>query len=681
MKNIQSESSQDNRLRAERDHYFALFDLAPTGYLTISDEGLILEANLASATLLRESRRTLLKQPITRFIFSEDQDVYEHKRKLCFGSSASQVWEMRLVRSDGSLFWVNVQASPAPNGEYWVAVHNIAESKLAEEYEKIGREVLPILDEPGTLRDSFQHILNVLKKRTGFDAVGIRLQNGDDFPYFVQNGFAKDFLLTENSLIERTEDGGLCRNPDGTVSLECTCGLVLTGKTDPANSLFTPGGSFWTNDSFPLLAIPSGVDPRRHPRNECIHQGYASVALVPIRDKNRILGLIQFNDRRKGGFTLETVELMEGIAIHIGAAMMRKEAETALRESELNYRTLADSGQALIWKARPDKLCDYFNKVWLEFTGRTYEQEFGNGWAEGVHPDDFDRCLDIYVTSFDKREAFSMDYRLRRHDGEYRWLQDDGCPRYDIHGMFIGYIGYCLDVTERKVAERELKNKNTELERFTYTVSHDLKSPLITIQSYAGLILKDMEAGNHNRIQGDLKKIEGAAAKMTNLLNDLLELSRVGRVMNSPVPIDMNLLVSDTVMQLAGPIKQSKVAVVVQTQLPVLRGDRSRIAEVVQNLIENAIKYMGVEADPRIDIGVRYDGKEPVYFVRDNGTGIDPHFHETIFGLFNKLDSESEGTGIGLALVERIITVHGGRVWVESEGVGSGSCFCFSVPS
>jgi PAS domain S-box-containing protein len=138
------------------------------------------------------------------------------------------------------------------------------------------------------------------------------------------------------------------------------------------------------------------------------------------------------------------------------------EAEASLRESELNYRTLADSGQALIWKARPDKLCDYFNKVWLDFTGRTYEQEFGNGWAECVHPDDFQHCLETYITAFDKREAFSMDYRLRRHDGEYRWLQDDGCPRYDMNGTFSGYIGYCLDITDRKMMEEKLLHASEE---------------------------------------------------------------------------------------------------------------------------------------------------------------------------------------------------------------------------
>jgi len=136
---------------------------------------------------------------------------------------------------------------------------------------------------------------------------------------------------------------------------------------------------------------------------------------------------------------------------------LRTHAMAVIEESELRYRTLADSGQALIWTAGTDKLCNYFNQVWLDFTGRSLEQEMGNGWAEGVHPDDFQRCLDTYVTAFDRRERFSMDYRLRRHDGEYRWLQDDGCPRHNSAGEFIGYIGYCLDITGRKTDEAKIR--------------------------------------------------------------------------------------------------------------------------------------------------------------------------------------------------------------------------------
>ncbi len=272
-----------------------------------------------------------------------------------------------------------------------------------------------------------------------------------------------------------------------------------------------------------------------------------------------------------------------------------------------------------------------------------------------------------------------MDYRLRRHDCEYRWIQDDGCPRYDIDGSFAGYIGYCLDITERKQAEKELREKNTELESFTYTVSHDLKSPLITIQSYAGMIRQDLQAGNYARVESDLSRIEGAAGKMTCLLNDLLELSRVGRMMNEPSLIDMNRLVDNCLVMLSGSLEIKKVDIVLQSNLPSVLGDEQRLSSVMQNLIENAMKYMGDQVVPRIEIGARVEGKKTVFFVNDNGSGIDPLHHEKVFGLFNKLDTRSEGTGVGLALVKRIIEIHGGQVWVESEGVGMGSSFCLAL--
>jgi PAS domain S-box-containing protein len=212
-------------------------------------------------------------------------------------------------------------------GRFATLFVDISDRKLAEIYGDIGREVLQILNEPGDIQDSLQRILSTLKTRTEFDAVGIRLQDKDDFPYVYQEGFSEDFLLTENTLIERAVDGGICRDKDGCVKLECTCGLVICDKSDPASPFFTAGGSFWTNDSSPLLNIPPSEDPRLNPRNECIHQGYASVALIPIRDKNRIIGLIQLNDRQKGRFSLNRVKMLEGIASHIGAALMRKKAE------------------------------------------------------------------------------------------------------------------------------------------------------------------------------------------------------------------------------------------------------------------------------------------------------------------------------------------------------------------
>lgn len=155
----------------------------------------------------------------------------------------------------------------------------------------------------------------------------------------------------------------------------------------------------------------------------------------------------------------------------------RKRTENALKESELRYRILADNGQALIWTSGLDSKCDYFNKVWLKFTGRTLEQELGDGWTEGVHPEDLNRCVQTYISAFDKRDSFSMTYRLRRHDGEYRWIVDDGTPRYDDDGNFIGFIGHCLDITDQVRAE-EARRESDERYRVLYHLLADAEKTI-----------------------------------------------------------------------------------------------------------------------------------------------------------------------------------------------------------
>ncbi len=244
------------------------------------------------------------------------------------------------------------------------------------------------------------------------------------------------------------------------------------------------------------------ADERTLPwREAALKRGFCGAAGLPLRFSNKVIGALTIYVDEKGFFDTDQLNLLEEMATDIGFALEnfaheagRKKAELQLSERELQYRTLADSGQALIWTSGTDKLCDYFNQPWLKFTGRTLEQELGNGWAESVYPDDFAQCLATYVGAFDRREPFSMAYRLRRHDGEYRWIQDDGCPRYNKNGEFIGYIGYCLDITERKRMEAELRENEARYRRITegltdyqYTVRIENGRPVGTTQSPACL--------------------------------------------------------------------------------------------------------------------------------------------------------------------------------------------------
>ena len=238
-----------------------------------------------------------------------------------------------------------------------------------------------------------------------------------------------------------------------------------------------------------------------------------------------------------------------------------------------------------------------------------------------------------------------------------------------------------VELGVRKNLISELESKNAELERFTYTVSHDLKSPLFTIRGFLGYLEQDALSGNQDRLKKDIQRITNATDKMQQLLNDLLELSRIGRLMNEPQEVHFEELVYGVLELLHGQIQECGVKVLVQSGMPHLYGDRQRLAEVIQNLVDNAIKFMGNQTDPQVEIGM--EGEEngmPVFFVRDNGIGILEEHHERVFGLFNKLDPRSEGTGIGLSLVKRIIEFHGGRIWVQSE-VGKGCTFQFTLPS
>ena len=243
------------------------------------------------------------------------------------------------------------------------------------------------------------------------------------------------------------------------------------------------------------------------------------------------------------------------------------------------------------------------------------------------------------------------------------------------------------DITERKKGEAELhqislelQERNAELERFLYTASHDLKSPVVTVRTFLTYLEQDTAAGKTERVAKDLLFIRAAADKMAHLLDDLLALSRIGRVVTPPVCVTLKNMADETLAAVAGQLAERGVRTQVTEGNVPLCGDRLRLAEIWQNLVENACKYMGEQKEPRIEIGVETRGGEQVFFVRDNGLGIDPRFQQKIFGLFEKLDPKTEGTGIGLAVVQRIVGLYGGRIWGESAGPGQGACFYFTLP-
>ncbi len=272
-----------------------------------------------------------------------------------------------------------------------------------------------------------------------------------------------------------------------------------------------------------------------------------------------------------------------------------------------------------------------------------------------------------------KRISTDGDYSLR---AEHRTGGDIGL----LVGSFNNMLEYIENANrEQKSLVHELEEKNIELERFTYTVSHDLKSPLITIKGFVGQLRKHMQSGEQERIDKDVNRVEFAADKMINLLKDLLELSRVGRVAGDVQTLSFNDVVNHTLPQLEGVIQARGVAMYIDDNMPNVTIDTMRFHEVIQNLVENAVKFMGDQKKPKISIGCRKDGEKNVFFVSDNGMGIEEDYREKVFGLFEQLNQNIDGTGIGLTIVRRIVEIHGGSIWAEDGDDESGVTFCFTV--
>ncbi len=362
----------------------------------------------------------------------------------------------------------------------------------------------------------------------------------------------------------------------------------------------------------------------------------------------------------------------------------RRRAEASLRESEQRFRLVADAAPVLIWLRGTDKLCYWFNQPWLAFTGRSMEQEVGNGWAEGVHPDDFDRCLQTYIAAFDARTPFSMEYRLRRHDGEFRWLIDNGVPRYGADGEFDGYIGSCVDVTEYKNADAELRDADRRKDEFLATLAHELRNPLAPIRN--GLQVMRLSGSDDSIVVEVRSMMERQLNQMIRLVDDLLDVSRITRdnLNLKKQQVELAAVIRSAVETSRPLIEQADHTITVTVpQTPIyLAADLTRLAQVFSNLLNNSAKY--TPAGGRIWLVVEGFENEVAVTVGDNGLGIPAESLPQIFKMFSQVDRNMEmaqgGLGIGLTLVRRLIEMHGGTVEARSDGPGQGSEFTVRLP-
>ncbi|KAF5417933.1 MAG: Methanogenesis regulatory histidine kinase FilI [Candidatus Methanophagaceae archaeon] len=319
----------------------------------------------------------------------------------------------------------------------------------------------------------------------------------------------------------------------------------------------------------------------------------------------------------------------------------------------------------------------------LKLLGKSKEEVIGQKCYQVISGADSPSEDCPCMKSLETKKAESFDLYEKR-SGKYFSVMNS--PVFDEKGEITKFVDIWRDISERKRMEmereqfvKELEAKNTEMERFTYTASHDLKAPLLTIQGFATLLQDDLKQDERKNEDSYLRYIADGAKKMGHLLDDLLQLSRIGRIMNPPADVPFGEIVREAQVQMTEQLKTSGVEIVVADDLPAVHVDRLRIAEMLVNLISNSIKYMGAQ-HPKIELGYRVDGEETVFFVRDNGIGIEESEHEKVFELFYRVDNSiNKGTGAGLAIVKRIVEVHDSRIWIESES-GKGCTVCFTLP-
>ena len=361
------------------------------------------------------------------------------------------------------------------------------------------------------------------------------------------------------------------------------------------------------------------------------------------------------------------------------------------QEFERRSRLTGETAPVLIWMAGPDMMCEWFNKTWLQFRGRTLGDELGEGWTEGVHPEDLERCLGIYSYCFEMHEPFSLDYRLLRHDGAYRWVMCTGMPRYGNDGEFLGYIGTCLDITDRKELEdrlaehtRHLRLADKRREDFLGKLSHELRNPLAPIAN-AAAILRAVEHGNPNLVQVR-EIIERQVAALRRLITDLVDVTRItrGKVVLQRETLDMDRVVDaaleETRAEMA--VRGHEVRLHRTAQTPHCTGDAHRLAQAIAALLSNAAKFS--PDGSTITLATRVVGPMLEVVVRDPGRGIAPQFLPQAFELFAQAEQTlarpDSGLGVGLTIAQRVAQLHGGEVELESAGHNLGTTAILRVP-
>jgi PAS domain S-box-containing protein len=498
---------------------------------------------------------------------------------------------------------------------------------------------------------------------------------------------AEETSLLLSSIVEYSDDAIISKNIDGIVlswnkGAERMYGYTSEELVGQSISILVPTDH---PDEFPKLMerLRLGETIEHYETERMRRDGQrivVSLSVSPIKDSaNKIVGA-----------SVIARDITE-----------QKRAEKALRLSEERYRSLTIVTTQIVWTTNPTGEVEDM-PMWRAFTGQSVDEVKGWRWIEALHPEDRERTADIWSRSVRNLSFYDTEYRMRRHDGEYRWMAVHGVPVLEDQGTIREWVGTCADITERKQAEEEIRRLNEDLERrvlertaqweasnkeleaFAYSVSHDLRAPLRAIDGFSRILLDEYAPDLPPDGQRYLNTVRKNALDMGQLIDHLLAFSRLNRQPMNKGSVDMRALVRQALDDLAREQEGRRIEIVIG-DLPPCEADPALLKQVVVNLLANALKYTRQRDPAKIEIGAMPKNGKPdeptVYFVRDNGAGFDMRYADKLFGVFQRLHraEDYEGTGVGLALVHRIITRHGGRVWAEAA-VEQGATFYFTLP-
>jgi PAS domain S-box-containing protein/putative nucleotidyltransferase with HDIG domain len=467
------------RTRQAEEKYRSIFENASDGIYQTTQEGKFIIANRAMANMLGYDSPEEFISTVTDIagqLYVNPEDRTKLKQMI---EDHGQVrsFETRLYRKDGHIIWVsiNLHAICDKKGEllnYDAIAEDITERKLAERQQTLTSRILETLNRPNEIINLIRDILLLLKEHSGIEAIGIRLREGDDFPYYVTNGFPPHFLEAENNLCTRDSAGEIIRDSNGNPCLECMCGNILCGRTDPTFPFFTEGGSFWSNRTTELLASTSEEDRQSRTRNRCNSEGYESVALIPLRSGDEIIGLLQLNDLRRDSFTIEMIHFFEGIGASIGIAVARKRSVEALRESEKRFMDVLHSSQDAILLIDGEKFVDC-NEATARMLGYANRDEFLKTHPSELSPptqpdgrSSFEKANEMMRAALEK--GFNQfEWEHRRANGEY-FPVEVSLTSIVLHGKNVLHCVW-RDLTEQKRAEEWLLRERSMVDRIMKT--------------------------------------------------------------------------------------------------------------------------------------------------------------------------------------------------------------------